>query len=97
MKRSTRSFLHKVLRSRKRLFADRYEDEDKCLRIIFVSFFDTQVNKFNIFRSNQSSLIQVSLKSIHESGMISSFFVTLNVYGFRLYNLGFLAFADGIG
>ncbi|MFS7917759.1 hypothetical protein Hanom_Chr03g00192961 [Helianthus anomalus] len=29
------------------------------------------------FRSNQSSLIQVSLQSIHESGMISSFFVTL--------------------
>ncbi|MFS7917744.1 hypothetical protein Hanom_Chr03g00192971 [Helianthus anomalus] len=29
------------------------------------------------FRSNQSSLSQVSLQSIHESGMISSFFVTL--------------------
>ncbi|MFS7988844.1 hypothetical protein Hanom_Chr11g01039631 [Helianthus anomalus] len=75
MKRST--VVHKVLRSRKRLFADRYEDEDNCLRIIYDSFFDTQVNKFKIFRSNQSSLIQVSLQLIHESVMISSFFVTL--------------------
>ncbi|KAI7753059.1 hypothetical protein M8C21_016814 [Ambrosia artemisiifolia] len=44
MKRSTRSFVNKVLRSRKRLFADRYQDEVKRLKIISLAFIDTQVN-----------------------------------------------------
>ncbi|KAJ0508691.1 hypothetical protein HanIR_Chr11g0520121 [Helianthus annuus] len=53
MKRSTRSFVHKVLRSRKRLYLFLFSIL-KSTSLIF-------------FRSNQSSLIQVSLQSIHES------------------------------
>ncbi|KAF5799038.1 putative enhancer of polycomb protein [Helianthus annuus] len=67
MKRSTRSFVHKVLRSRKRLFADRYEDEDKRLRIISLSFFDTQVNKFNIYDHN----LQIKSLDLEKSKKVS--------------------------
>ncbi|KAI3705248.1 hypothetical protein L1987_75482 [Smallanthus sonchifolius] len=48
MKRTTRSFVDKVLRSGKRLFADRFEEEVKRAKILSLALFDAQVNKFKL-------------------------------------------------
>lgn len=48
MKRSTRSFVDKVLRSGKRLFADRFDERAKRMRIISVAFVDSHANKIQI-------------------------------------------------